>query len=317
MEYRRLGKAGVKVSPICLGTAFRANLEEEVCVRVIERAIDLGCNFLDCANNYGRGRSEEILGRAIKGKRDDLVITSKVWTPTAKGPNDRGLSRFHILREVENSLRRLQTDRVDIYYLHSVDPETEWEETLRTMEDLVRQGKVRYVGASNYSAWQLTELLWTADVNGWEKVVVLQNQYNLLNRKEIEPDILSVCRRHGVGLVTFSPLAVGLLTGLFRRGQEPPEGSPWSQQRLDQVLSEKGDRLVQTLIDVADGRGCTPGQVAIAWLLDHPELTAPIIGPDLPEHVDEAFGGLEFQLTEEERETLDQASRWEGPGGYL
>jgi len=221
------------------------------------------------------------------------------------------------MREVENSLRRLQTDRVDIYYLHSVDPETEWEETLRTMEDLVRQGKVRYVGASNYRAWQVTELLWTADVHGWEKIAVLQNQYNLLDRKDIEPDILSVCGRHGLGLVTYSPLAVGLLTGRFRRGEEPAEGTPWSQQRLDQALSEKGDRLLQTLIDVAHERGCTPGQMAIAWLLDHPELTAPIIGPDLPEHVDEAFGGLEFRLTEEERQTLDRASQWEEPELYL
>lgn len=317
MEYRKLGRAGVKVSRICLGTAFRANLEEAICARVIERAIDLGCNFIDCANNYGRGRSEEILGRALKGKRDDLVITSKIWTPTGQGPNDRGLSRFHIMREVERSLQRLQTDHVDIYYLHSVDPDTEWEETLRTMEDLVRQGKVRYVGASNYRAWQVSELLWTADTGGWQPITCLQNLYNLLCRSEIEPDLMPLCRRHGLGLMTYSPLAVGLLTGRFRRDQAPPAGTPWNRERLAETLSERGDGVVRTLIDVAGKRGQTPAQIAIAWLLDHPEITAPIIGPDLPEHVDEAFGAVEVQLTAEERQMLDEASQWVEPGIFL
>ena len=317
MEYRKLGRAGVKVSRICLGTAFRAGLEEAICARVIERAIDLGCNFIDCANNYGRGRSEEILGRVLKGKRDDLVITTKVWTPTGQGPNDRGLSRFHIMREVERSLQRLQTDHVDIYYLHNVDPDTEWEETLRTMEDLVRQGKVRYVGASNYRAWQVAELLWTAENRGWQPVTCLQNQYNLLCRRGIEPELMPLCRRHGLGLTTYSPLAVGLLTGRFRRGQEPPEGTPWRRERLDERLSERGDGIVGTLIHIAQQRGETPAQVAIAWLLDHPELTAPIIGPDLPEHVDEAFGAVELQLADEERRVLDEVSQWEEPGIFL
>jgi len=221
MEYRRLGKAGVKVSPLCLGTGVRGELDEARLTRTIERAIDLGCNFLDCANNYGRGRSEQVLGKAIRGKRDDLVITSKVWTPTGPGPNDRGLSRYHIMREVERSLEKLGTDRIDIYYLHNVDPETELEETLRTMEDLVRQGKVRYVGASNYGASQVVELLWTADRLGLEPIACLQNQYNLLHRWQMEPELLPLCRRYGLGLITYSPLAIGLLSGRFRRGEAP------------------------------------------------------------------------------------------------
>lgn len=188
-----------------------------------------------------------MLGKAIKGKRDNLVITSKVWTKTGEGPNDRGLSRYHIMREVERSLNKLQTDRIDIYYLHNVDPETELEETLRTMEDLVRQGKVRYVGASNYSAAQVIELLWTAERLGLEPIVCLQNQYNLLHRWKIEPELLPLCRRYGLGLMTYSPLAIGLLSGRFRRGEEPPTGTPWNQERLQKVMTERVDRVVQTL----------------------------------------------------------------------
>lgn len=317
MEYRRLGKAGVKVSPLCLGTGVRGDLDQERFIRSIERAIDLGCNFLDCANNYGRKQSEIILGQAIKGKRDDLVITSKVYTRTGEGPNDRGLSRYHIMREVERSLKKLQTDRIDIYYLHNVDPETELEETLRTMEDLVRQGKVRYVGASNYSAAQVVELLWTAERLGLEPIVCLQNQYNLLHRWKIEPELLPLCRHYGLGLMTYSPLAIGLLSGRFRRGEAPPADTPWDQERLQAALTERGDRVIQTLIDLAGERGVTPAQIAIAWLLDHPEVTAPIVGADRPEYVDEVFGALEFKLIQEERQVLDRVSQWEEPGQYL
>ena len=317
MEYRRLGKAGVKVSPICLGTGVRGPLDETLFVHTIERAIDLGCNFIDCANSYCGGQSEIILGKAIKGKRDDLVITSKVWTKIGDGPNDQGLSRYHIMREVERSLKKLQTDRIDIYYLHSVDAETELEETLRTMEDLVRQGKARYVGASNYSAAQVVELLWTAERLGLEPIVCLQNQYNLLHRRQIESEILSFCRRYGLGLVTYSPLAVGLLSGRFRRGEEPPTGTPWNQERLQNVMTERVDQVVQTLIDLAEERGATPAQMAIAWLLAHPEVTAPIAGADRPEYVNDVFGALEINLTQEERQTLDEVSQWQEPGQYL
>ncbi len=317
MEYRRLGKAGVKVSRICLGTGVRGKLAEERLGQVIDRAIDLGCNFLDCANNYGGGQSEMILGKAIKGKRDDLVITSKVWTKTGPGPNDGGLSRYHIMREVERSLKKLQTDRIDIYYLHNVDPETELEETLRSMEDLVRQGKVRYVGASNYSAAQVIELLWTAERLGLEPIVCLQNQYNLLHRWKIEPELLPLCRRYRLGLMTYSPLAIGLLSGRFRRGEGPPAETPWNRERLQRAMSQRSDQVVQTLITLAEERGITPARMAIAWLLDHPEVTAPIIGADRIEYVDDVFGALEIKLTQEERQALDEVSQWEQTGQYL
>ena len=309
MEYRRLGQAGIKVSPICLGAGVRGDLDEERFIRSIERAIDLGCNFIDCANNYGRGQSEILLGRAIKGKRDSLVITSKVFTRVGPGPNDQGLSRSHIMREVERSLRKLQTDWIDIYYLHKVDPETRIEETLRTMEDLVRQGKVRYVGASNHTAAQVVELLWAADRLGLEPIVCLQNHYNLLHRWEVEPELLAVCRRYGLGLMTYSPLAVGLLSGRFRRGVTPPADTYWDQQRLQEALSERADRVIQALVGMADQRGTTPARLALAWILDHEEITAPIVGADRPEYVDDVFGALAIELTQQERLALDAVSQ--------
>jgi len=309
MEYRRLGQAGIKVSPICLGAGVRGDLDEERFIRSIERAIDLGCNFIDCANNYGRGQSEILLGRAIKGKRDSLVITSKVFTRVGPGPNDQGLSRSRIMREVERSLKKLQTDWIDIYYLHKVDPETRIEETLRTMEDLVRQGKVRYVGASNHTAAQVVELLWAADRLGLEPIVCLQNHYNLLHRWEVEPELLAVCRRYGLGLMTYSPLAVGLLSGRFRRGATPPADTYWDQQRLQEALSERADRVIQALVGMADQRGTTPARLALAWILDHEEITAPIVGADRPEYVDDVFGALAIELTQQERLALDAVSQ--------
>jgi len=313
MEYRRLGQAGVKVSPICLGAGVRGNLDETRFIRSIDRAIDLGCNFIDCANNYGRGQSEILLGQAIKGKRDSLVLTSKVFTRVGPGPNDQGLSRPHILREVERSLTKLQTDWIDIYYLHKVDPDTRIEETLRTMEDLVRQGKVRYVGASNHTAAQVIDLLWAADRLGLEPIACLQNQYNLLHRWELEPELLATCRCHGLGLMTYSPLAVGLLSGRFRRGAVPPTDTYWDQERLHDALSERTDRVIQTLADLAEQRGTTPARLAIAWILDHAEITAPIVGADRPEYVDDVFGALEIELTHDERQALDAVSQWETP----
>jgi aryl-alcohol dehydrogenase-like predicted oxidoreductase len=317
MHYRKLGNAGVQVSALCLGAGVRGPLDEPTFVRAIERAIDLGCNFIDCANNYGKGQSETILGKVIKGKRDDLVITSKVFTRTGPGPNDAGLSRYHILREVERSLKKLQTDRIDLYYLHNVDPTTHPEETMRTMEDLVRQGKVRYVGASNHNAAQVVELLWIAERYGLEPIVCLQNQYNLLHRWQIERDLLPVVRRFGLALTTYSAVAIGLLSGRFRRGVEPPTGAFWNQEQLQAALSERGDQVVQTLIDLAQARQATPAQLAIAWLLDHPEVTAPIIGADQPEYIEEVFGALAIELTPEERQTLDHVSQWHEPGQWL
>ena len=310
MEYRNFGKAGVKVSRICLGTAFRGQGDEKTCLREIDLAIDLGCNFIDCANYYGRGRSETILGKAVKGKRDDLVLTSKVCSPMGEGPNDRGLSRFHIMREVERSLKRLGTDHIDVYLLHQLDAETSLDETLGAMDDLVRQGKVRYVGCCNFSGWQVVDGLWVSDARNLAPFVCIQSPYNLLRREPMESDLMPMCRRHGLGIMTYSPLAVGLLTGRFRRGEAPPADTPWARRRdFEETMSEQADAVVQRLIDIGEKHGRTPAQVAVAWILEHEEISAPIIGPDLPEHVDEVFGALEVRLEPEERAALDEVSR--------
>jgi 1-deoxyxylulose-5-phosphate synthase len=314
MEYRRLGRVGVKVSRICYGAGVRGELDEERFVRSLERAIELGCNFIDCGNTYGHRQSETLLGRTIKRKRDDLVITTKVSTPVGSGPNDRGLSRFHVMREAERSLRKLDTDRIDVYYMHHPDPETDPEETLRALEELVRQGKVRYVGASNHSGAQVVELLWTAQRLGAAPVVCLQNEYSLLRRRRVEEDLLPVVRRFGLGLVAYSPLAIGLLSGRLRRGEVPPPGGYWTRERLEAALVGRSEGVVATVVALARERGCTPAQLAIAWLLDHPELTAPISGADTPEYVEEVFGALEIRLSADERRRLDEVSAWEEGG---
>ncbi len=302
MEYVQLGRLGVRVSRICLGTAFRGQRDDAVAARVIERAVDLGCNFIDCANYYGRGRSETVLGKAIRDRRDDLFLTSKVWSRMGPGPNDAGSSRYHITREVERSLRRLGTDRIDLYLLHNWDPDSPLDESLRAMDDLVRQGKVLYVGACNFTTAQTLEGLWTADRLGLDAIACLQNEYNLLHRWPVESELLPLVRRRGLGLMTYSPLAVGLLTGRYRRGQPPPAGTHWDG------TMEGIDGVVQSLIDIGSRLGRTPAQVALAWLLDHPEVTAPMIGPDLPEHVDETFEALGWQLPPEDRAALDAAT---------
>jgi aryl-alcohol dehydrogenase-like predicted oxidoreductase len=316
MDYVRLGRAGVKVSRLCLGTAFRGywngHTEEATAIRTVETAIDLGCNFIDCANYYYQGRCEDLLGKAIKGKREDLVVTTKVWSRIGEGPNDQGLSRFAIMREVERSLNRLQTDYIDIYLLHNWDPNTELDETLKAFDDLVRQGKVRYVGACNFTAAQTVEALWTADRGGLDPFFVLQNQYNILQRWDIEPEILPICRQYGMGMMTYSPLAVGLLTGRFRRGETPPVDSAWTAgDRFDAALDEKTEQIIQQLVDIGEAQNKTPAQVAIAWILANDDVTAPIIGPDRPEHVEEVFGALEVEFSAEQLQALDELSQWQ------
>lgn len=325
MEYRRLGKTGIKVSSICLGTAFRAQDDEAICIRVIDRAIDLGCNFIDTAL-YGAGRSEEIVGQAIKEKRDEVFLCTKVNGSLGKGPNRGGLSRLNLMRAVEDSLQRLQTEHIDLYLLHNFDPQTPLEETISALDDMVHQGKVHYIGCSNFKPWKIIESLWISDCRNLMSFVCIQNQYNLLNRWELEPDLMPLCREHGLGIMTYSPLAIGLLSGYYRRGQAPLKGTPWSKEEgrglsahkydFEEAMTERVDRIVQTLIDIGQRYDKTPAQVAIAWILDHPEVTAPILGADLPAHVDDAFGAADWRLTPEDRQALDEVSTQEGPRRY-
>lgn len=318
MNYRELGRTGVLVSPVCLGTAFRSQENEDICVRIIERALDQGCNFVDTAL-YGEGRSEQVVGRALKGRRDQVVLTTKIFSTLGESPNRNRLNRINLLGGVEASLQRLGTDYIDLYLLHSFDPHTPLDETLRALDDLVRSGKVRYIGCSNFAAWKMMEALWISSERNLAPFVCTQSQYNLLNRFEIEPAILPLCRQFGLGIMCYSPLAIGLLTGRFRRGQAPPEHTPWStgtntglsphKYPLEQALDEFTDNVIQTVVDVGQRHDRTPAQVAIAWILDHPEISAPILGADLPEHVDEIFSGLDWELPADERALLDKVSQ--------
>lgn len=325
MEYRNLGTAGVKVSKVCLGTAFRGQEDERVCIEVVQRALDLGCNFIDTAL-YGQGRSEQVVGKAIKGRREDVVLTTKIFGTLGSSPNHVGLSRVNLLRGIEASLQRLQTDYVDLYLLHRFDPGTPLEETLGALDDIVRQGKARYVGCSNFPPWKIVEALWIAQRERMASFACIQNQYNLLNRWEMEPELMPLCRQFGLGIMTYSPLAIGLLSGRFRRGHVPPPGTPWSTDELRgmspgkhnfaQAMTERVDTIVQTLINIGAQRGKTPAQVAVAWILDHDEISAPILGADEPAHVDEICAGLDWSLAPEERALLDEVSQVEGPQKY-
>jgi aryl-alcohol dehydrogenase-like predicted oxidoreductase len=320
MQYNRLGGTGLRVSRFCIGTAFRASLfrddaDESTSIRTIHRALDLGVNFIDTANYYSFGRSESVVGKAIRDRRDDVVLATKVFSQinANPGPNDSGLSRYHILREVDRSLKRLATDHLDVYWLHGHDANTPLDETLRALDDLVHSGKVRYIGCCNFHAWQVCEALWRSDALRTYAFVCIQNQYSLLNRFEIEPELVPLSKKYGLGIVTYSPLAIGLLSGRFRRGQPPPAGTPWTDNPhyaslFDRMLDERADAIVQALIDIGAEHGRTPAQVAVAWILDHPEISSVIMGPDTPAHVDDVLGAADWSLPADARARLDALS---------
>ena len=317
MEYVNFGSAGVKVSRLALGMGLRGQPDEAAAQRLVEHAIDQGINLIDCANIYGTmddraniGRSEVVLGRALKGKRDDVVITSKVCGRLGPGPNDLGLSRFHILREVERSLRRLDTDHIDVYLVHSFDPTTPQEETLRALDDLVRSGKVRYIGCCNYAAWQVCRALWISDKLLTTPYMCVQNPYSLLNRR-LEQEMFGLVRDRGLGVMAYSPLAVGLLSGAYKPGEPAPAGSLWATRRKDifgKTMEGTVVEVVKAAHEAAAALGKTPAQVALAWVLSHPEITVAISGADTPEQLDDNLGGVGWTLPAEVRTQLDDAS---------
>lgn len=315
MEYRPLGRTGLMVSAICLGTGFRGQPDNRVARATIDAAIDGGVNFLDCANMYRGGESERVLGEALKGRRDRLILTTKCGSPVSNLPNDRGLSRRHIVQQIETSLRRLQTDYVDLYFAHQPDPRTPLEVSLRAFDDLVRQGKVRYVACSNFQPWEIAKMLWIADRERLAPPVAIQHNYNLLDRM-VEREHFPLVRSEGLGLMTYSALAIGLLTGRFRHGQPPPADSVWGNGRpgFDTVMTAEAQSLVDELARIGRERGKSPGQVAIAWILFHPEVSAAMIGPDTPEQLAENLGGQGWSLSPEESASLDAASAF-APGG--
>jgi len=311
MEYRMLGKSGLKVSEIGLGgNNFGGRVGEQGSISVIHRTLELGINFIDTANTYSQGRSEEFVGKAVKGKRSEVIIASKVGFPMGEGPNERGTSRYHIMKAVDASLKRLETDYIDLYYIHRPDPTTPIEETLRTLDDLVRAGKVRYIGCSNFAAWRLCEALWTSRVNNLEPFVVVQSQYNLLDRN-IESELVPCCQTYSVGVVPWGPLAGGFLTGKYNRGKAAPAGTRLAnpRSRSNQILTEANyDKLDKMQAFVVE-RGHSAGELAIAWLLSHPWLSSVIAGATKPEQVSANVAAAEWKLTGDEVTQLEEISQ--------
>ncbi|MGC8949023.1 MAG: aldo/keto reductase [Thermoprotei archaeon] len=316
MEYVKLGKSGLKVSRICLGAMSFGNtapwmIEKEDAIKVINKAWDLGINFFDTANVYSRGRSEEILGEALKGRRDDAIIATKVYGKMGNGPNDSGLSRKHIMRQIDNSLKRLQTNYIDLYQIHRWDYETPIEETLSILTDLVRQGKVRYIGASSMWTWQFATAIFIAEMKGFEKFISMQNRYNLLYREE-EREMIPFCKANSIGIIPWSPTAAGVLSDKFYKdgkivipNNETRVANPESDEYKVYIAPPENSEIIRRAAELAKNKGATISQIAIAWLL-HKGVTAPIIGTTKPEHVEEAVEATTIKLYDNEIKYLEE-----------
>ena len=325
MEFRKLGRTGVKVSPLCLGTMnFPYRTPEDEAVEIIQRAVDSGINFIDTADFYGQplndgtgqGITERLLGKAIKKMRHKLVIATKFFaTVDRTDPNAHGGSRRHIVRACEDSLRRLDTDYIDLYQMHRPDPEVPIDETLRALEDLIRAGKVRYIGTSSFAGWQLMEALWTSD--RLNRFVTEQPRYSLLQRR-IEAEVVPVAEKYEVGILPYSPLGGGLLTGKYARDAQPPAGSRMQDEAWGEWAASFANdgvyQLVEVLSALAAERGCSVSQLALAWVLGQPAVVSPIIGPRTVAHLEDQLGALEISLSQEEIEQLEKATL---PGGAL
>jgi len=320
---RGLGRTGLKVSALCLGgNVFGWTTDESTSRAVLDAYVEEGGNFVDTADVYSAwapghkgGESEEVLGRWMRerGNRDGVVIATKVQAPMGPGPNDKGLSRRHIMAGVEASLRRLQTDYIDLYQAHYDDPETPLEETLRAFDDLVHQGKVRYIGASNYSAWRLTRALWESDKHDLARYETLEPYYTLAGRADYERELEPLCREQGIGVIPYSSLASGFLSGKYRPGQPLPS-SPRAGGVQKRYMNERGFAVLEAVDDVAREHGATMAQVALAWLIARPGITAPIASATSVEQVRELVGATGLTLDTDAVATLDKASAWQDQG---
>jgi aryl-alcohol dehydrogenase (NADP+) len=315
MEYINLGRTGLKVSRICLGMMSYGSSEwrdwifdEDESRPFIKRALELGINFFDTANAYSSGRSEEVTGRALRdfARRDEVVIATKVYFPMGDKPNQGGLSRKHIMASIDDSLRRLGTDYVDLYQIHRWDYDTPIEETLAALHDVVKAGKARYIGASSMFAWQFAKALYLADMHGWTRFVSMQNHYNLVYREE-EREMISLCRAEGVGLIPWSPLARGFLAGTRSREKYGETTRAKTDDIAHNLYYQETDfDIVDRVVELAEQKGVKPVQVALAWLLHQPGITAPIIGATKMNHLEEAVATLEVELTAEEITVLEE-----------
>lgn len=314
MEYRSLGRTGVKVSSLCLGCMmFGGRTTPDDSATIIDRALDAGINFLDTANVYSIGRSEEATGAALKrnGKRHQVVLATKVHGKMGEGVNDLGNSRRHIIEQCEASLRRLGTDYIDLYQIHRPDPSIPIDETLRALDDLVRSGKVRYLGTSTYAAWQLVESLWVSKELGLNRFVCEQPPYNLLDRR-IERELIPMAQTYGFGVIPWSPLAGGLLSGKYHRDEPPPADSRFGQMATNPMQRRRWTEAIfgvtEGLEPIAREKGVSLSQLAIAWCASRPGVTSAIIGPRTLEQLEDNLGALDVQLSDEDHRAIDHVA---------
>jgi aryl-alcohol dehydrogenase-like predicted oxidoreductase len=318
MNYRKLGRTGLKVSPLCLGTMqWGWTADEATSFAVMDAFVEAGGNFLDTADIYSRwvegndgGVSEEVIGRwlAARGNRQQVIVATKARGPMGPGPNDQGLSRKHLIDACDASLRRLQTDYIDLYQTHSPDGDTPIDETLEAMDRLMQQGKVRYIGCSNYKAWQLMQALWASDSAGIARFDSLQPHYNLVNRAEFERELADVCEEYDIAVIPYSPLAGGFLTGKYSR--EGQTDSARADGIKNRYFNDAGWKALDAVRAVAVETDSTPLAVSLAWLLEQPSVTAPIIGANSPEQLAGSLAALSVNLSEEQMAALDAASAW-------
>jgi aryl-alcohol dehydrogenase-like predicted oxidoreductase len=313
MEHRLLGRTGVRVSPLCLGTMMLGawgNRDHDESVRIIHRALDAGINFVDTADVYARGESEEIVGKALAGgRRDGVILATKVHGPMGEDPNRRGNSRRWIVRAVEESLRRLRTDWIDLYQLHRAEPETDVDETLAALSDLIRAGKIRYAGSSTFPATAIVEAQWVAERRGRERLVCEQPPYSMLVRG-VEADVLPTCDRYGMGVIPWSPLAGGWLSGRYRKGADAPESHRAARlpERFDLSRTENQRKLeaADALARLAEEAGISLVELAVAFVLRHPAVTAAIIGPRTMEQLDSQLGAADVELSDDVLDRIDE-----------
>ena len=309
MEYKTLGRAGVNVSPLCLGTMmFGGPTNEKDSIRIIHKALDAGINFMDTANVYNDGESERIIGKAVRENREKWVIATKVHGSMGEDVNASGSHRFNIMSAVEASLKRLDTDHIDVYYLHRWDASTRIAESLRALDDCVRQGKVRYIACSNFEAWRVCEAFWTSEKYGLEEFVCVQPLYNIVNR-DPEVELLPFCKKYGVGVVPYSPLARGVLAGKYLSGKKPPAGSRAARKDrriLQTELREESYEVAQELKPLADAHGKTLTQFSLAWVLANPTITSVIIGPRTMAQLEDNLECLDCTPTETDETTINE-----------
>ena len=318
MEYRSLGRTGTKVSTLCLGCLmFGGRTNETDSMDIIDRAIDEGINFFDTANMYVRGRSEEMVGKAFQrnGKRPRIVLATKVhFRMDDEDPNAQGNSRRHIIEQCEASLRRLQTDYIDLYQIHRPCSDIPIDETLRALDDLIRAGKVRYIGSSTFAAWQVVESLWASKELGLNRFICEQPPYHLLDRS-IERELVPMAQTYGTALIPWSPMAGGFLTGKYRRGEARPTDARYQDENEDtDLFSDAAFNVLDVVLAIAAEKGCTPSQFALAWCAQQPGITSPIVGVRTMEQLEDNLGAIDVQVTDEERERIDEVAP---PGGVI